>query len=455
MQRYAIGTFRPKQLGIYITIYVVSLFLLILVNENSRTSEPLFYQFSIFQMILLWFVSARNTASAIHGEVQNNAYDFFRMLPLTPSQKAIGILLGKNALLLIFVLINMIFWLGFGVSSKISVTLIAYMFLGLVSVSILVNNIALLVSIQRRKKTRSAGALLLIVIFFIASWVIGGVEYLFSRDDPAKTIIGFYDFDLPVFLFVSILALYFSIWAYAGSLRKIAKENVSIFNKGWACVFILGCEVIILGVFWPYIDSRYPKDVYFGFWLATMVPVLIVPFMSVTTFSKYYEYYSFIEKTTGKHPGKFQLFMNSNISLFVGMFLIWMLFVLGFSVKFDLQLNYLIRLVIVVFAIYMFICFLLEIYNVFVVDSEKIGFLLVFIGVLYFFLPLIFVVVFSWSPISLFSPLGFISEVLTEKVLSFGTLSMLKIYYGVVTGILGTIILKRYLVMLDVRRQMK
>ena len=90
---------RPRQLWIYITIYVSVVVLLLYINytgykyqemynnNTEKLSISLCYQFLILQALLLWIWGAYNSGSAITNEIRGNSYDFFRMLPLSAGKK--------------------------------------------------------------------------------------------------------------------------------------------------------------------------------------------------------------------------------------------------------------------------------------------------------------------------------------------------------------------------------
>jgi len=152
IQRYRYSVLRPSHLLIYITIYISVVMLLLFINytiykyqDTFCTQQDLckgiYYQFLAFQIVVLWFWGAFSSSSAIKEEITGKTYDFFRMLPLTAQQKAIGILFGKNLVVLLLGAISCAFLIFFGSMGGLSANLQIQTFLVLLSITILVNSI--------------------------------------------------------------------------------------------------------------------------------------------------------------------------------------------------------------------------------------------------------------------------------------------------------------------------
>ena len=148
IQRYRYSTLRPKQLWIYVTIYISIILLIVFINYSAYKYQDsfeditefyksLFYQFLAFQVIILFVWSAYNSGSAIKEEILNKSFDFFRMLPLPAHKKAFGILIGKNLVVLLFAAINLAFLIYFGLAGKISINLQGQILLILISITII------------------------------------------------------------------------------------------------------------------------------------------------------------------------------------------------------------------------------------------------------------------------------------------------------------------------------
>ena len=132
IQRYRYSALRPKQFWVYVTIYISIILLLVSINYSgykyqtffgdiTEFYKSLYYQFLTFQVLMLFIWSAYNSGSAIKEEILNKSFDFFRMLPLPAHKKAIGILIGKNLLVLLFGAINLAFLIYFGLAGKINI----------------------------------------------------------------------------------------------------------------------------------------------------------------------------------------------------------------------------------------------------------------------------------------------------------------------------------------------
>ena len=192
IQRYRYSVLRPKQLWIYATVYISIILLIIFINYSGYKYQTLsfsgditvfyrslYYQFLTFQVMLLFFWSAYNSGSAIKEEILNKSFDFFRMLPLPAHKKALGILVGKNLLVLLFGFINLVFLIYFGLAGEININLQGQILLALISTAILANLASLLTSINPAKKGKSSGTgLILLALFWtqISKVNIAGIE---------------------------------------------------------------------------------------------------------------------------------------------------------------------------------------------------------------------------------------------------------------------------------------
>ena len=125
IRRYRYSLMRPRQLWIHLTIHVSIIILLLYINYIAYEYQGIYenttklflsicYQFLILQLIILWIWGAINSGSAITKEITGNSYDFFRMLPISAGKKTIGILVGKNLIIMLLAIIDFILIIVFG-----------------------------------------------------------------------------------------------------------------------------------------------------------------------------------------------------------------------------------------------------------------------------------------------------------------------------------------------------
>ena len=113
IKRYRLSAMRPTQVAIYITIYTVILLLGGMISckifdTPHELFNGLYFQLIFIQAAFLIVWAPLNSSSAIRDEITSNSYDFFKMLPLSPLAKIVGILIGKNILVFILSAINFI-----------------------------------------------------------------------------------------------------------------------------------------------------------------------------------------------------------------------------------------------------------------------------------------------------------------------------------------------------------
>jgi len=168
IRRYRYSLMRPRQLWVYITIYVSVVALILFINYTAYKYQEILsqytsfftsvcYQFLVFQTLLLCLVGARNSGAAIKEEVIGKSYDFFRMLPISAGRKTVGILVGKNLVVILLGAVNFVLIIIFGLLGDVSGSLLKQGFFSLVSMAILANSLALLASINPKSQRKRGG----------------------------------------------------------------------------------------------------------------------------------------------------------------------------------------------------------------------------------------------------------------------------------------------------------
>ena len=335
IQRYRYSTMRPKQFWIYVTIYICIVLLVVSLNYSGykyqtffedivKFHRGLYYQFLIFQTMILFVWSAYNSGSAIKEEILNKSFDFFRMLPLSAYKKAFGILLGKNLVVFLFGAINFVFLTYFGLRGGVNINLQGQIILIIVSVTILANSVALLSSINPAKKSKSSGVIfILLAVFFVMPMVINGIIALSFVDELESYSVYFFRMKIPILLLISFIALYFSCWAFKGIFRKFTYEQEPLFTRKGAVLFLLGYIFVAAGLCYNYI-SEMENDAVHLYWFLTLVPIFLVPLGSLRSLDRYIEYSRFIQgRSDSGEMGFISVLLYSNLALTFVLFAIW------------------------------------------------------------------------------------------------------------------------------------
>jgi hypothetical protein len=458
---------RPKQLWIYITIYVSVVVLLLYINYTGykyqqmyndnmeKLSVSLCYQFLILQALLLWIWGAYNSGSAITNEITGNSYDFFRMLPLSAGKKAVGILVGKNLIVILISCINFILTIAFGLYGQKNASWLGQTFLSLISVAILINSVALLSSIKPvGKKKKSNIAAIILILFFLGPFLIRLVVSATNIRIFQNATGSFYNFELPIMILTSLIALYFACWSIKGVLRKFTLEEEPLFNRIGAFLFMLGYEFVLFGLFYEYLTEG-ARRINYSYWLISLLPVLAVPFGSLRKFDKYLEHSGIIRSRKKENQNIMsRMYLYSNLSLGLGLFVIWAGCSIATTLITELELLPHLYMILVLFSSYLFLLLLLELYVVFMPVSNKIGTLLVFIAAVYIILPLIISGLLDSEVIYMHSPVGFIWKIFQKSYPDISIQTSIWALNLLLCIIPALLIWKRHLYILSTRRKM-
>jgi len=415
---------RPRQLWIYITIYIAVIALIIFVNytayqyqewfgNQTRFFKVLYYQFLVFQVIVLCILAMINSSSAIKDEVNGKSYDFFRMLPISAGKKAAGILVGKNLVVLLLAGVNFLLLIILGMLGRMEGILLGHYFLAVISVAVLTNSVALLSSINPAKAKKKNNIVLFIVLGFIfAPFVISSIGIAIRRINIFENVTEkFYTIELPVLILISLVALYFSCWAIKGILRRFTREDEPLFTRMGAYIFMLGFEFVLFGLFYEHLNEGARKTNYL-YWLISLLPVLLVPIWSLRSFERYLEHSGLIQsKTAGNKNLVSDFLLYSNLLPVLVLFAMWVAGAVVTALMTKQELLYNLYYIVILFSFFLFLMLLLELYVVYKPVSDKIGLLLSFIAIVYLLLPLIISGVIKNDEFYLFSLLGFYSHI--------------------------------------------
>ncbi|UCC97598.1 MAG: hypothetical protein JSW66_17360 [Phycisphaerales bacterium] len=423
IRRYRYSLMRPRQLWVYVTIYATLIGLLVFLNYAAYKHPGILqvptdffasvcYQLLVLQVLLLCAVGAYNSGSAIRDEITGKSYDFFRMLPISAGKKAVGVLVGKNLVVLLFGAANFVLIGVFGNIGRVDSVLLQRSVFALISLAILVNSVALLASIHpNNQKKKSSVAMIIILLVFVGPFLIRAVAAAWRLGEHWNVMGKFYTVELPALILAGLVALYLSAWSIIGVLRRFTREDEPLFTRTGACLFMIGYEFVLLGLFY----SRLTKAgmiaswVNYCYWLISLLPALAVPVWSLRRFEKYLEYSGLVRTTSGQNKSVIpRMLLYSNLSLDLGLFAVWAACSIGTTLLAGLELVPHLYMILVLFSFHLFLVLLLELYVVCTPISNKIGLLLVFVALLYVTLPVILHWILDSQTLYLHSPGGFL-----------------------------------------------
>jgi hypothetical protein len=453
-----------------VTIYIAIVALLLFVNYSIYIYQDVFdtpedffkslySQFLVFEVIVLWIWAAYNSGTALKEELSGKTYDFFRMLPLPAHQKAVGILAGRNLVALLLAAINCLFLVFFGAMGRLSGVLQGEIFLVLASVTLLVNSLILLCSVNPAKgKKKASIAAFIFVAFFVAQLFFRAMAGLSEIEELENVRGAFFKIKPPILLLITFIALYFSCWAIKGILRKFNREQEPLFTRIGAFLFLLGYEFVLFGLFYTHLPNA-GRNINYSYWLVSLLAVLVIPPTSLRSFDKYLEHSGLMrEQYTSNANTVVRLLSYSNLSLALGLFVVWAAASIGISRITGMQLTRCLYPLLITLSSYLFFVLLLELYVVYNPVSAKIGLLLGFIGVVYLFFPLIFSGILESKIIYLYSPLGFwwslFERPFRGSVIDAGVLTSILVANSLLCVVPALLVGKRYTDILAIRRKM-
>jgi len=414
---------RPRQLWVYVTIYITLIGLLLFLNYAAYKHPGIqyisvdfygsvCYQLVILQVLLLCLLGAYNSGSAIRDEVTGKSYDFFRMLPISAAKKAVGILVGKNLVVLLFAAINFLLLAIFARLGQVNASLLQQTVFALISLALLANSVALLASINPTSQRKKGGvATLIVLILFVGPFLIRALAAAWRLKELGDIKARFYTVELPAIVLVGLVALYFSVWSIIGILRKFTREDEPLFSRTGAYLFMVGYEVVLLGLFYTHLGRAgvIASWVNYCYWVISLVPALAVPIGSIRSFEKYLEHCGLMKAQSAENKSMMpRMLLYSNLSLDLGLFVIWAVCSAATTLIAGLELWPHLYLILVVFSFYLFLVLLLELYVVCTPISNKIGLLLAFVALLYVTLPVILHAILDSEALYLYSPVGFL-----------------------------------------------
>ncbi len=463
IRRYRFSQLRPQQFWVFGALYFCIVLLVLLINssiyqygngaytEITDLYKGLFVQFTILELFLLWLVCPTNCSNVVTKEIADKSFDFFRMLPVSASQKAIGILVGRNLFCLFTAAINLCLCLFFAFAGDLSGSLIGQIVTILAVLTVTLNFKALLFSVLTYKKNKSTSIPVLLVIgLFAFGPVMGMLANAVKEQKLENALASFFTMEMPILYLISLCAGFTAIWAYIGILRRFTREYESLFSRAGAIIFTISFMAVLFGLFYKSIVIDNSTEATRSFWIVSLLTVVIVPLFSIRSFDKYLE----ISRSAYRTKGLFvKLMCNSNYVCGLILYAIWLGFALTGGLMAHSSVYEFLGIVMMTFSAYLVILTLIETFVTWQPRNEKIGYLLGFLAILYFALPFIIGGIFDNEILLLFSPLGFVQ--LFDNVYPM-IIILLPVFFNLLYLLpLGLLIGKRYNDLVVIRTQME
>ncbi len=241
--RYGCSLFRQDKLFVVFGCYfVLMLFYMITIGNHDRSNQASYHFFMFIEFALLWIAGPHMTSTALGQEIENKNIDFFRMLPLSPRQKAVGIVVGRNQLVLLVAGINILIAFMMAVPAG-KVSMFWFNLLVLVTGAFFLNNLALAMSLKYLFKggKSSSG---IGVLFGIIGMV--GISLTMGVNEKTTWSYWFIKSVSPLVV-VSIFLAYLGCINFHCSLRMINYENAPALSRKAAILWAAGVVLLILG----------------------------------------------------------------------------------------------------------------------------------------------------------------------------------------------------------------
>jgi len=306
IKRYSFSLFRKSSIIIAGIIYVsllilinsfALLYLITKIKSGTTTLDikelaTLVYPWMLALSVLVFWVMASITpVSILFSQIVKGSQDFFEILPLSGFKKASGLLIGTNLIYYPLSIISMVITVQYGILAGLRVGLqlnIIYLF---TTVGIFCNTLSVLTgvsSIKLKKRQKSVGGNPLVAVVFGVIFlgfpllgVLSHSSHAFFDLDQIK--ISFYNFKIPIMLLIGTIALYFAVWNFIGSARKLTDKTLPFFTRPGAVIYFLSLQVLLFGFLFEYtLDNKLNRENIYGlFGIITFFLMLIISIASL------------------------------------------------------------------------------------------------------------------------------------------------------------------------------
>jgi hypothetical protein len=467
IERYRLGL-RSGQFWLYFGLYALVVGLIItnslalhryqhMFGDFTGLCCSLYFQFLVVLGMIIYGWTTYNSGTTLSGEMARKTYDFFRLLPLPASQKAVGILIGRNLGPLLYTGITCLFLFAFGYFGEINRVVLAETLFVIFMTALLLNLTVLLGSSQPHKGRRHPLAMILILLTLLFPSGIALTIALFDAKQPLdKYLVDFYCLHIPLLIVIGSIALYLSIWVFTGIVRKLTLEERPLFSDLGAPLFVAGYCAIVLGLFWTDISpGNYSVGITIGYWFAAFLPLVFVPFGSLRNFDRYLEYTREIQIRKGTPAALMcKLFLGSNIFLGLVIFAVYAVFAIAVALMAGLDEFMILHRLTILLSFYAFLILLFETGVLYQPLFRRIGIVLGTLVFLYIAWPLFASAILEKEMFMGFSPIGALFALALDEPAKVKLLDNALLVNVLLC--LGTIplIWKRYRYLLTVRQKM-
>jgi len=454
---------RPIQFWIYVSIYCGVVAILLFINyslfeyqemfDNNLYSlnKSLYYQFLALEIVMLIIWAAFNSASAISSEKKEKTYDFFKGLPLTASQKMLGIFIGKNLVVLLLSVLNFSLIIFYAIKAEVTITFHLQTILLLFVTAVLANAIGLLggtSSSGKPNKTSKVG--IIVLILFLGPFIFQGLFAISLLDEIRDTKALFYNLEIPVLLMSAFVIAYFSFWMIIAGLRKLKNDDMAALRKTQVYFYYLGYVAIIYGLFYPYFKD-WDKELRGAIFMLTLLPALVNPFWSLSNYDGYLETSGSNKKS--RKISVLRLIWRSNLTLYIGHFIIWTCVILLVECQTSTR-SVLPQMIGVLFTFLIVLILIMEVMMVCSGTNKIIGLLLTFIVGVYIAIPPIAGAIFEEDTLYLHSPGGFVFGFLSEWHLEPALLADIAAVNLLLSIVPLLVVARQYTIIISTRRRL-
>lgn len=407
IRRYAVSALRPRYLWLNIGMYAMGLGVLGMLNvlalnqgvayegDAKACLRAIYGQMLVIQFLLLWVWGGYGAGNALREEMLQKSIDFFRLLPLTPWQKLVGVAVGRNLPALALAVVTAVVHAVVGTAGQVPLALQAQIDFVLVSIAAVVWCVAVLSSVRqsKSKQQQSAPALLLLFLgLLMTPLLLQFAIFASSVVELAGWKVSFFGGKVPGLLLIGAVATYGGVWAAFGAMRVLHRAEVPLFSPVGAYRFLVGCLVIALGLVWG--DSA-ATATELKTWLvyaaATHFLVVMIPFGLLRTYEQYMaRTYDLIRHDRDGQMLKRNFLRAVNPVAWVGGYALWAAFVIGVAAMESIaDVLWALALVVCVFFAWAVFLLLAELTVVVGPRNEKLKFFTGFLALLYLILPIL------------------------------------------------------------------
>ncbi len=431
LQRYRFSQLRPRQIGIYGFIYVAIVSMIVLMNYTVFTTlrafifgdfelpftiwQAMFYQFLGLQVIILWVWASYNSGTALTKEILNKSYIFFKLLPITPLQKALGVLIGTNLIAYTFGLLNVGILAVLAYFAEIRLLWVVYDLLTILAVAAFLNTMTLLLSINPDARNhRRIGTLMIIGGGIWAIMTVMGILLASGRmrtNFPEEIQVKFFSIALPGMVLFALMLFYFSGWVLVGILRKFQHERESLFTLPGSAIFMVAFEILTIGIFWPNLSL---KSAFYGQRILCFWALVLVNLGTLRQLGAYFEHCRKIqERSANSIVGLIRFFRHTTIFWGMCLYAVWgaALFIIARIPR--LPVNDLLFPLLNLFGFYLVALVLLELFVLFRHVHASVKIFLIFLGLVTILLPIVLFRFLENEQLYLHSVIGYMANLVT------------------------------------------